>query len=405
MTTFLTALGAAAPITTNAAPQMGMANRYNASGGALSVTLPALAGLTVGANCIIQLDILDTSENGLTVTRNGTDVFDDGGTGFTLTLAGAQRSLQVVEIDAVKVWKVMDYGSPEPDLTVYQPKSVLTTKGDLYVRDNSGNIVRMPVGADGTVLTSDSGEDKGLKWEATGGAVVLHGTYAALPAAGTANRVYFCDDIELVLFDTGSAWIVVDGGSRGPVFTSPPTSSWSTTTLGSATVAADKGGRLFTIPDTAGTNARVEYRTLSPTSNYTFTAYIESCIYPSNYSSTGIWLRQSSDGKMIYFGPSWTSTPKYSLQCWKYNSATSVSTQYGTSWTIGTDLPEIPNWYRFRDDGTTRYAEFSFNGLEWITLHSIGRTDFLTADQVGWGGDVDNSGVSTKLRLRSFAVV
>ena len=165
MTVYLTALGATAAITSNTAPQMGMINRYNASGGALSITLPALAGLNVGANCVIQKDILDTSGNNLVVTRNGADTFDDGSTGFTLTGAGYQRVLQVVEVAAVKYWKITDYGSPEPSLSGYQVRSVLTAKGDLYAATASGVVGRRAVGGNGQVLVANSGDPTGLDWE------------------------------------------------------------------------------------------------------------------------------------------------------------------------------------------------------------------------------------------------
>lgn len=41
--------------------------------------------------------------------------------------------------------------------------SPLTTKGDLYTRDNTSD-TRLPVGADGLCLVSDSSEATGLRW-------------------------------------------------------------------------------------------------------------------------------------------------------------------------------------------------------------------------------------------------
>ena len=45
----------------------------------------------------------------------------------------------------------------------YPLRSILTTKGDIYVRTASG-IVRLPVGSDSQVLQADSGETPGVKW-------------------------------------------------------------------------------------------------------------------------------------------------------------------------------------------------------------------------------------------------
>jgi len=47
--------------------------------------------------------------------------------------------------------------------TRYPLRSILTTKGDIYVRTSTG-IVRLPVGTDEQVLVADSAETAGVKW-------------------------------------------------------------------------------------------------------------------------------------------------------------------------------------------------------------------------------------------------
>lgn len=47
--------------------------------------------------------------------------------------------------------------------TRYPLRSILTTKGDIYVRTSTG-IVRLPVGTDGQVLVSDSAQTEGVDW-------------------------------------------------------------------------------------------------------------------------------------------------------------------------------------------------------------------------------------------------
>lgn len=42
---------------------------------------------------------------------------------------------------------------------------VATTKGDLYVVDNNGNLERIPVGTDGQVLVADSTNPLGVQWK------------------------------------------------------------------------------------------------------------------------------------------------------------------------------------------------------------------------------------------------
>ena len=47
--------------------------------------------------------------------------------------------------------------------------SLLTTKGDILVRNGSGNIVRLPVGNDDQALTADSSVAEGVAWKDSGG--------------------------------------------------------------------------------------------------------------------------------------------------------------------------------------------------------------------------------------------
>ena len=44
------------------------------------------------------------------------------------------------------------------------PAMIGLQKGDLLVYKGEGNIARLPVGADGTVLTADSTSELGVKW-------------------------------------------------------------------------------------------------------------------------------------------------------------------------------------------------------------------------------------------------
>jgi hypothetical protein len=98
----------AAPKTAASAPTMGQINRYNATAGALVVTLPALAGLNVGARTMVQKYTLDVSANTITFNRAGSDVFDDASTALILGGSGESRTLQVVTVGGVKKWKITE---------------------------------------------------------------------------------------------------------------------------------------------------------------------------------------------------------------------------------------------------------------------------------------------------------
>lgn len=108
MATTLTPLQVNAVKTNTSAPAMGYVNRYDASSGPLSVSLPALSGLNVSARVMLQKYKLDATVNTVTFSRAGSDQFDDGSTSLVLTESGESRTLQVVLISGVKRWKVME---------------------------------------------------------------------------------------------------------------------------------------------------------------------------------------------------------------------------------------------------------------------------------------------------------
>jgi hypothetical protein len=71
-------------------------------------------------------------------------------------------------------------GLADDDHTQYTLRSILTTLGDLYVR-NSTDVTRLGVGSDGQVLTADSSQSTGLKWaeptsSGSGGEILISDT-------------------------------------------------------------------------------------------------------------------------------------------------------------------------------------------------------------------------------------
>jgi hypothetical protein len=84
---------------------MGTINSYNCASGALSPTLPALAGLNVGASCIVEKYQLDGTLNSVTVGVAGADTFDDGATNVVISVPGDKVTLQVVTVTGTKYWK------------------------------------------------------------------------------------------------------------------------------------------------------------------------------------------------------------------------------------------------------------------------------------------------------------
>jgi hypothetical protein len=195
--------------------------------------------------------------------------------------------------------------------------------------------------------------------------------FSGLPTAGTKGRFYLPNDVGLALRDNGTAW---ERFMAGPVgfHTAPPTSGWSWVNQGGATIATDLGAEFLTAP-TSTRNWRLRARTLTPSSNYTATAYIEAVgVSPtsSNRWYTGIGLRNATSGSFITFGPSLYAAASIGAQLtiYRWTNATTFSAssfEQATSTLAGAG---VLNWLRIRDDGTNRYFEYSPNGTDWISF-------------------------------------
>lgn len=207
-------------------------------------------------------------------------------------------------------------------------------------------------------------------------AAVAYGSEPASPAAG--DVVLYTNAPLLARYD-GSSWVPFGPAYK---FTTPPTSGWSWVNQGSATISTANGGQKIVTPGSASENMVARVRT-APSTPYTITAFIDGHRMMRNWTRWGLCWRQSSDGKMIVFGVNAASIPPgvQHVSVHKFNSATSFSATYGSS-----EQPVLGpvHWMRLTDNGTNRIISFSHDGQTWIQHHSIGRTDFLTADEVGF---------------------
>lgn len=94
-------------VTTNTAPLFGAINKYNASTGPLSVTLPLLSSLNPSVSCILQKDPADLTTNAIIFTpASGGDSFDNGVPSVSLTQSGEIKVLQKISISGANLWMI-----------------------------------------------------------------------------------------------------------------------------------------------------------------------------------------------------------------------------------------------------------------------------------------------------------
>ncbi len=204
--------------------------------------------------------------------------------------------------------------------------------------------------------------------------------YGSEPASPAAGDLDLYTNAPLVARFNGTLWI-----PYGPIhkFKEPPTSGWSWVNQGSATIATTNGGQKIVAPSTSsGANLHLRVRA-APSTPYVIDAYIDGHRYVAAWKSWGLCWRESSSGKLVTVTFAANGNPaayKRSIAA-KYTSATAFSADYSGS---GGPVPTAGVWVRITDDGANRTYALSHDGQTWTQMHSIGRTDFLTADQVGF---------------------
>lgn len=245
-----------------------------------------------------------------------------------------------------------------------------------------------PSNADYIVETAQSG----LSAESVlGTTVVTTAAYASRQAAAKSGRIFLPSNSFYLERDTGSAW-----APWGPIFPmTPPVNgdfSWVNETSASvtATVSTTNGAiHLASAMATSGLNNRIRIKS-APSVPYTITAAFLVSFDPygndagSRVFEAGMVFRQSSDGKLHSFIVGYTeATNQNYLGSRKWTDATNFSADY-TNNPAQSICPNGLLWMRISDDNSNRVVSLSADGVNFFPFHSVGRTDFLTADQVGF---------------------
>lgn len=269
---------------------------------------------------------------------------------------------------------------------------VRMAQAGLLVREADGNPsvsgVTTLVVSNGA-LTDDGGGQVTLSAGGGSGDITEEGAYGSRPAADNDGDLYFSTDAAMISRDTGSRhthW--------GPIFKlePPPASSgFAWINQGGATVSDEKGGILMTAPSGVGSSLRI-LKKAAPSTPYKITVGYLLNIVGTDYLRAGLVFRQSSDGKLVYIGMGHAGA--YKIESYKFNSPTSYAGATYFSYNY------VPSggiyWLRIGDDGANRTTAVSADGQNWLTIHSVGRTDFLTADEIGICVDANNANFGIK---------
>lgn len=224
-----------------------------------------------------------------------------------------------------------------------------------------------------------------------------------LPALASASA----DDLLYIVDDPGGTPIskkitvanLISAGGQDqiyPDFTTPVDGDFAWINQGDASVTVNANGGIYLRgPVNASTNWRIRKKAV--TAPYTITAMILPHMLNVNFHRLAVGFRQSSDGKLHTIEFSHRSgTPGFEIDKWT-NPTTFSGTYVGLNGIQPTVL-----FLRITDNNTNRICSFSMDGYNFIQLHSVGRTDFLTADEVFFAVDNNNATYDVGMTLLSW---
>lgn len=232
--------------------------------------------------------------------------------------------------------------------------------------------------ADASFITGSA--ESGLSGEIVyGTSVMMTGVYASRPAANSvpAGACYYATDSPIWARSDGTNWTEFFGSYKLTNDTFP--STW--VNQGSATSDTAKGGVYLEGPATAGNDWHFLVKT-APATPYTITMIAHR--NQAHYAQVAAVFRESSSGKLALldqYGVATSIDSRNKIGSDKFNSPTSFSANYTALDAFWAPLM----WYRLQDNGTNRILSYSLDGIHFITFHTVGRTDFLTANEVGFG--------------------
>lgn len=269
------------------------------------------------------------------------------------------------------------------------PSTPASGHGSLYVKTDSK-----------IYFKSDGGTEYDLTAGVGGsGNATYTDEYASRPAPGVDGDLFLPNDGYSIQRDDSASWF-----PWGPVFplTEPPTTSWSWANQGSATISVDRGGLTMHELNAHGSgfNNRLYLRT-APSTPYTVTiGFIPTFAVAGNGGECGLVCRESGSGKLHMFAFAQTNL---SLR-WLSRKWTNETTHSGSDYATSDRLTQVGTlvWMRIADDGTNRICSYSNDGRNFVPFHSVSRTDFLTANQIGLYSIAYNSGAEVYMNVLSY---
>lgn len=222
------------------------------------------------------------------------------------------------------------------------------------------------------------------------------GAIGSLPSAAKAARLYLPNNAPYLFRDTGAAQTPFLG-LRQVVRPVEADTSW--VNQGTTVISSSNGGVLLIAPPAAPPNLRGRIMA-APSTPWAVEAAFSASVIGAGDGLAGLWFREGSTGLLHTFG--WNGIK---VVISKYNNAASFNSDYTTQ-DVWLALPYGLIWMRIEDNGTNRLCRVSADGYTWSSIHVIGRTDFMTANQIGFfvQAPSNTAGTQTQMNLLHWSV-
>jgi hypothetical protein len=227
--------------------------------------------------------------------------------------------------------------------------------------------------------------------------LIGQGNIGAEPASPSAGDTYFTNNSPYLESYSGSVWNV-----WGPIYplTKPNNAAYAWVNQGGASVSTGSGGIYLSAPATAGDSLRIRKKA-SPSTPFTITgAFLMNARGLANVGA-GLLFRESSSGKLVTLSYENDGSGILQLAVRKWTDATTSSATY-LSELADSRVNHAPTWLRIADNGTNRICSISADGQNWMNIHSVSNTDFLTANEVGFYCNAGNSTSDAGMNLVSW---
>lgn len=224
-------------------------------------------------------------------------------------------------------------------------------------------------------------------------------TAAAFDSLGS-NEYKDGDEIKLTdsiytVKRVGGAWSYFYKGMR--VTPPPAASNWTAINGGSSTLT-DVGKALrLNEPATGSVNYRI-WKKAAPSAPYAIKALVIMRASLADYIGAGIGFRQSSDGKLHLLTRQTSGVTQIYSQKW--TDPTTFSADYSSKY----EMPAREIWLKIEDDNTNRKTHFGDNEADLEQLSTVGRTDFLTANEVCIAVKAQNASADVQMTVVSWEV-